>query len=100
MPIIFNGTDCKLKEKLKIEIEPVFSKEAKAIIQTKAMLLNAKPRVLGKEIKTTFLISLKSILKENFGLKPQPEDAIAWIRKCKKAPNATPKAKPFIPQFG
>jgi len=38
MPIIFRGTDCKLKEKLKTEIEPLFKNEAKAIIAISAIL--------------------------------------------------------------
>ena len=39
-----------IKEKLKIEIDPLFWKEARAIIQIREILLKAKPSVLGKEI--------------------------------------------------
>jgi len=44
MPIILSGTDCRLKEKLKIEIEPLFKYEARAIIEIRARLLKARPR--------------------------------------------------------
>ena len=37
------------------------------------MLLKESPKVLGSEVATALPISLKSILEENFGTKPQKE---------------------------
>jgi hypothetical protein len=47
------------------------------MMQMSAILLKASPRVLGNEINATFLISVKSILKENLGVKPQLLEASA-----------------------
>ena len=77
MPIIFSGTDCRLKEKLNIEMDPLFKNEASAMIDMSAMLLKASPRVRGKEAIATCFISLKLIEKENFGENPQCLEAKA-----------------------
>ena len=97
---MLSGTDWRLKDKLKIDIEPLFKNEARAIIEISAMLFIARPRVRGKEVSTAFLISAKLTEKEILGENPQLFDAITWIRKCIKAPSTTPKAKPYIPNIG
>ena len=56
-----SGTDCRLRERLKIEIEPAFKNEARAIIEIRAMLLKANPKVLGNEVRIACFISGKLI---------------------------------------
>ncbi len=65
------GTDCKLKEKLKTEIEPSEKYEAKAIIKIKARLLKERPKVLGSEVVAISPISFQFTNFEKFGLKPE-----------------------------
>src|SRR3989339_273604 len=89
MPMILSGTDCRLKEKLKTELDPLFKKEASATMEIRAMLLKARPRVRGNEEEAVPLIFFKLTGKENFGVKPQPCDANACTPKCIKAPRAT-----------
>ena len=100
MPIMLSGTDWRLKEKLKIEMEPLFRNEAKAMMQMRETLLNASPSVRGRDVRATVFISLKLTLKENFGVKPELWDASACTVKCIKAPKATPMANPYIPKIG
>ena len=69
-------------------------------MQMSAILLKAKPKVLGTEISTAFLISLKLTLKENRGESPHQRDAINWIKKWKNAPRATPIPRPVITKIG
>ena len=60
-----------MKEKLNTEMEPLFKNEARAIMIIRAMLLKAKPKVRGSEVKAIFLTSWKSIEKENLGVNPE-----------------------------
>ena len=54
-----------------MDIEPSSKKDASVIMEIRAILLNDKPKVRGKETSITFLISKKSIFKDIFGKKPQ-----------------------------
>ena len=55
-PIMLNGTDCRLKEKLKTEIDPTVKNDAKEIRNSSANSLDETVIVLGREVKTIFLI--------------------------------------------
>ncbi len=72
-----SGTDCRLRERLKIEIEPPRKYDAKATMTIKAMLLKESPRVLGSEISAACLMSEKLIDRENRGKKPEEAEARA-----------------------
>src|SRR5437868_15085760 len=103
MPIIFSGTDCRLKEKLKIEIEPALRNEASAIMAISAMLLNARPRVRGRDVCATRLTSrqlMELSFKETLGVNPKLLAAKAWIMKWRTAPRATPPARHALPRNG
>ena len=70
-PIIPRGTDCKFRERLKIEMEPPFKNEASDTMRIRATLLKERPKVLGNETAITFRISLKLIAFEKRGVNPQ-----------------------------
>src|SRR3989338_913900 len=100
MPMMLSGTDCKLSERLNTDIDPDFKKEARAMMETRAILLKARPSVLGPEIRMAFLRSTKFGTMENLGIKPETPAEIAWIRKCINAPRETPAASPATPKAG
>ena len=62
-----SGTDCRLKAKLKMEIDPCGIFEASAMRIKIVRLFNESVNVRGREINTTRLISEKFILNENLG---------------------------------
>ena len=66
-----------LKDKLKMDMEPLLKNDAKAIIEIRAKLFMAKPSVLGKEVRTADLMFEKLTAKENCGVKPHCLDAVS-----------------------
>src|SRR3990172_11641958 len=95
-----NGTDWRLKEKLKIEMAPSDIREAMAIIAMIDKLFKANPRVRGKERMMTSLICLKSIRQIKYGKNRCWMMTGIWSKKCIRAPATTPKARPLMPQIG
>jgi len=99
-PMMLKGTDCKLKEKLKTEIEPEMKKEAKEMRKSSASSFEDTVIVLGRDVKTIFFIKLHLTGKRNFGNIFSLRIKGICMAKCKNAPRATPKPKPTRPKTG
>jgi hypothetical protein len=70
IPIIPTGTDCRLYEKVKSDIEPCLKVDAIAMSAINARLLQDRVRVLGAESFTTFHISIHLIFEISLGKNP------------------------------
>ena len=96
-PMIDSGTDWRLIEKEKIEIEPAVIRDA---IETRKMVATCvidKVNVLGREILTTFLIETKSNKRDGLGKRPEVTTNGTCTRAWRRAPITTPIATPIIP---
>ena len=91
---MLNGTDCKLKEKLKTEIDPSPIVEANPTKKSIAKLLVESAKVLGSDSQTISLILLKLKNGVGVGKNRNRQTPNNWINIWKNAPQTTPIAKP------
>src|SRR5437879_3332033 len=94
------GTDWILKAKLKIEMEPAAIREARATSTNDASWLAESVMVRGRELRAICRISRHSILMVSRGDNPSWAIKGTWMAMWRKAPTATPTAKPEMPRTG
>src|SRR3989338_5552195 len=95
-----SGTDWRLKERLKIAIEPTDMSEAMAVKIKVTIWCMPMVSVRGIEIVKTSRTLGHQILNVNLGAKPKARTVGHWIAKCRNAPSTTPKASPDKPKAG
>ena len=100
MPINDKGTDCKLKAKLKIEMEPVVIRDANETSTNVASWFAESVTVLGKAVRMIRLTLCQSKVFVNLGKYPSENINGTWMIICKNAPEETPMAIPVSPNNG
>ena len=91
------GTDWRLMEKERIEMEPAVIKEAMETRKIMAIWFIDKVKVRGREILTTLAIAATLILKDGLGNKPEATTNGTCTKACMLAPTTTPIATPITP---
>src|SRR3989344_1688987 len=95
-----SGTACRLNPRLNIEIDPGDMSEAIPMSTNEEIWLADKVNIRGTVVNNITLILCQDIRKVKRGIRPSDAMNGTWMAMWRKAPTATPTARPGIPKAG